>query len=233
MICLGITRFGMLAMAGLLLLGTATTALAESEAEILRDCRSSTLSRDQLNSCLERVRILNQTQPSPQLQALEAGLDQQLRSPPTDMGPDMGYDDQPPPYGPNSGSGGVIGGYPVPPGAEVPDRRFAPPATNPEAYSGGGGWENDGPLDGPYTADPNMPDAAPRGLSPYNQYSPPTGNAPGSSPAWDDEWPDWGTGGPNEWGPGGWDWGDPDDDGLPPGDDDRSYPENGADPDGW
>jgi hypothetical protein len=43
---------------------------------VLADCGSADLADSQVDSCLERARVLDETDPSPQLQSLEAQLEQ-------------------------------------------------------------------------------------------------------------------------------------------------------------
>jgi hypothetical protein len=45
-------------------------------AKLISDCGAADLSQESLDSCLERVRVLEETDPSPQLQTLEATLEQ-------------------------------------------------------------------------------------------------------------------------------------------------------------
>jgi hypothetical protein len=67
--------------ASFLLFVGAATAQAEGTAQdsptaVLADCGSAELSNSQVDSCLERARVLDETDPSPQLQSLEAQLEQ-------------------------------------------------------------------------------------------------------------------------------------------------------------
>ena len=56
----------------------------DTAAEVMRDCGGDSLPRDQVSSCLERARVLDQSSPSPELQSLEAKLEQRVRSGPDD-----------------------------------------------------------------------------------------------------------------------------------------------------
>jgi hypothetical protein len=52
-------------------------ARADDASTVLSDCGAAGLPASQIDSCLERVRVLDETDPSPQLQSLEARLEQQ------------------------------------------------------------------------------------------------------------------------------------------------------------
>jgi len=54
----------------------AAGAADDSAAAVVADCGSADLPDSQLDSCLERVRVLDETDPSAQLQSLEAQLEQ-------------------------------------------------------------------------------------------------------------------------------------------------------------
>lgn len=57
--------------------GVSTAGAAEESASaVLADCGSADLPAAQVDSCLERVRVLDETDPSAQLQTLEAQLEQ-------------------------------------------------------------------------------------------------------------------------------------------------------------
>jgi hypothetical protein len=57
--------------------GVSTAGAAEDSASaVLADCGSADLPTAQVDSCLERVRVLDETDPSAQLQSLEAQLEQ-------------------------------------------------------------------------------------------------------------------------------------------------------------
>jgi hypothetical protein len=66
------------ALSFLLLFAGAPAALSaeDSASAVLSDCGSAVLPDSQVDSCLERVRVLDETDPSLQLQGLEAKLEQ-------------------------------------------------------------------------------------------------------------------------------------------------------------
>lgn len=63
--------------------GVAPPAFAadDTAGAVLADCGSSDLPVSAIDSCLERVRVLDETDPSPQLQSLEAQLEQRETAP--------------------------------------------------------------------------------------------------------------------------------------------------------
>ena len=99
------TRLGLAGSLTVVLLASAAPALAaagdDTEAEVMRDCGGSRLPRDQVSSCLERARVLDQSAPSPQLQSLEAQLEQRVRAGSSDD--DAGPPPPPQRYGPDNG----------------------------------------------------------------------------------------------------------------------------------
>ena len=70
---------GPASLAALLCAGLpAAAAAAHSEiAAVFSDCGASNLPRSVVDACLERVRVLDETSPSPELQSLEARLEEQ------------------------------------------------------------------------------------------------------------------------------------------------------------
>jgi hypothetical protein len=156
-----------LGFAGLtaVLLASAGPAVAASgddtPAEVMRDCGGDSLPRDEVSSCLERARVLDQSNPSPQLQSLEARLEQRVKASPEDadtpppparydqMGAD---DDRPPPPDEDSGNGSPddeMGPNDQPPPDEdtgpddqgPPDENSGPDNQPPDA----GSWDDDEP----------------------------------------------------------------------------------------
>jgi hypothetical protein len=106
-------------------LGASAQAAGPDSADaVLADCGGAALPRSAVDSCLERARILDETNPSPQLQSLEAQLSRQAegRAPappaerdgpppqadhaPTAIGSDTQSEEPPPPeaYTPYRGS---------------------------------------------------------------------------------------------------------------------------------
>lgn len=128
-------------------------ALAQDDdttASILRDC-GGTLSGRTLDSCLERARVADQTDPSPDIAALLARLEQQAKAedgtpsasspPPRNPPPYAAPDDEEPGYGP--------------PDNGPPDQ--GPPPYDDDEY--GPPPPDNGPGAGPY--DQDQPEAAP------------------------------------------------------------------------
>ncbi len=78
------SRLGFAGSLTALLLASAMPAAAapadDTAAEVLRDCGGNSLPRDQVSSCLERARIVDQSNPSPAIQSLEAKLEQRVRA---------------------------------------------------------------------------------------------------------------------------------------------------------
>ena len=73
-----------LALALLLSCALAPSAFAgdgDDAASIMADCGGSDLPASAVDSCLERARVLDETDPSPQLQSLEAKLEERLTVP--------------------------------------------------------------------------------------------------------------------------------------------------------
>ena len=110
-------RLGLAGSLTAFLLASAAPAYAaagdDTVAEVMRDCGGNSLPRDLVSSCLERARVLDQSDPSAQLESLEAKLEQQVRRSPSDVASplpppndQMGDDDRGPPqqgYGPDNG----------------------------------------------------------------------------------------------------------------------------------
>ena len=70
---------GPASLAALLCTGLPAAAVAaDSEiAAVLSDCGASNLPMSSVDACLERVRVIDETSPSPELQSLEARLEEQ------------------------------------------------------------------------------------------------------------------------------------------------------------
>lgn len=155
-------RFGFAGLTAVLLASAAPAAAApgdDTPAEVMRDCGGDSLPRDEVSSCLERARVLDQSNPSAELQSLEARLEQRIKSDPEAAAPppdenydsgnrqsddEMGPDDQAPPdqdYGPDDQG---------PPAAQSPDQ--SPPDA--------GSWDDDEPPvdDGEDGYDNSQPD---------------------------------------------------------------------------
>jgi hypothetical protein len=103
-------RLGFAGLTAVLLASAAPAAAApgdDTPAEVMRDCGGDSLPRDEVSSCLERARVLDQSNPSAELQSLEARLEQRIGNSPDDENaapPPPRYDrdnadneDQPPP----------------------------------------------------------------------------------------------------------------------------------------
>jgi hypothetical protein len=97
------TRLGIAGLTAVLV-GSAAPVLAapgaDTVAEVMRDCGGNSLPRDQVSSCLERARVLDLSDPSPELQSLEARLEQRVRNEPGDDAgppPSASPGDEPPP----------------------------------------------------------------------------------------------------------------------------------------
>ena len=103
-------RLGFAGLTAALLVSAAPVYAApgdDTPAEVMRDCGGDSLPRDEVSSCLERARVLDQSSPSPELQSLEARLEQRVKAAPDDADTPppppsrydrMGADDnQPPP----------------------------------------------------------------------------------------------------------------------------------------
>lgn len=54
----------------------------DTAAEVMRDCGGDSLPRDQVSSCLERARVVDQDNPSAAMESLEAKLEQRVRNEP-------------------------------------------------------------------------------------------------------------------------------------------------------
>ncbi|MGH6876611.1 MAG: hypothetical protein ACREHV_04440 [Rhizomicrobium sp.] len=121
----------------LLLLGAASpAALAQDDdaTTVMADCGAPDLSGSALDSCLERVRVLDETDPSPRLQSLEARLEQR------EAGRVAGVAAPPAPseqgsYGAQGYGSGTsqIGDNPQQPASREPDGDVAPSAAQPAA----------------------------------------------------------------------------------------------------
>jgi hypothetical protein len=83
-------RIAVPAFAALLVAGSAYAATAPDSAEsVLHDCNVASLPSEQVDSCLERVRVLDETNPSPALQSLEVKLSQmEAKQPPRALSQD-------------------------------------------------------------------------------------------------------------------------------------------------
>jgi hypothetical protein len=77
-------RIAIPSFAALLIAGSAYAAPAPDSADsVLKDCGAASLPPDQVDSCLERTRVLDETNPSPALQSLEVKLSQmEAKQPP-------------------------------------------------------------------------------------------------------------------------------------------------------
>lgn len=152
-------RLGLAGSLTAFLLASAAPAYAaagdDTVAEVMRDCGGNSLPRDLVSSCLERARVLDQSDPSPQLESLEAKLEQQVRRSPSDVASplpppndQMGDDDRGPPqqgYGPDNGQ---------------PDDEMGPDDQGPPDEDSGP--DDQGPPDQGYGPDDRgPPDAAP------------------------------------------------------------------------
>ena len=181
------TRLGLAGSMTAFLLASAAPAFAgagdDTVAEVMRDCGGNSLPRDQVSTCLERARVLDQSEPSAQLQSLEAQLEQRVKGgygnddeagpppPPPTYGPDngpsddqMGPDDQGPP---DEDSGPDDQG--PPPQGYGPDDRGPPNAgpsdeDEPPVDDGEDGYDNSQPDQG-YDA-PDAPDDEDQGPPP-------------------------------------------------------------------
>lgn len=67
---------GPVSLAALLCTGLPAAAAQSDVTAVLSDCGASDLPPSTLDSCLERVRVLNETSPSPELASLEARLEE-------------------------------------------------------------------------------------------------------------------------------------------------------------
>lgn len=118
------TRLGLAGSFTVLLLASATPALAAGEDTVdavLSACGERSLPRDMVSTCLERARLVNDQTPSPALQDLQARLEQRIRTEPSN-------DLMPPP----GGTQGQVTSQPLPddgtaPPPPAPSGRYAPP----------------------------------------------------------------------------------------------------------
>ena len=81
-------RTASLSIAAMLVAGAAYAAPApDSAASVLHDCSVDGLLPDQVDSCLERTRVLDESNPDPKLQSLEVKLSQmEAKQPPRALG---------------------------------------------------------------------------------------------------------------------------------------------------
>lgn len=81
-------RYALPTLAALLLAGSATAAQApDSAASVLHDCSAANLPPDTVDSCLERTRVLDESNPDPALRSLEVKLSQmEAKQPPRALG---------------------------------------------------------------------------------------------------------------------------------------------------
>lgn len=56
----------------------------DTAADVLRDCGRSNLPRDEVSTCLERARLVDLSNPTPEIQSLVARLEQRARNEPED-----------------------------------------------------------------------------------------------------------------------------------------------------
>jgi hypothetical protein len=77
-------RYALPTLAALLLAGSAYAAQApDSAASVLHDCSGQNLAPDQVDTCLERTRMLDESNPDPALRSLEVKLSQmEAKQPP-------------------------------------------------------------------------------------------------------------------------------------------------------
>jgi hypothetical protein len=157
------------------------------------DC-SGHIPREKIDSCLERVRVVDETDPSVPLQSLEAQLEQRARHhdeaqsgpPPAADGPGQGpppsyADDQgqpPPGYDPNQQPPPNYDAHDQMPGDQMPGDQNAPPDARPipsHAYglppASHGPRELSAP-DQPTVGDEMPPDDGPQGPPPDNTPPP-------------------------------------------------------------
>ncbi|HSZ73920.1 MAG TPA: hypothetical protein VK779_03795 [Rhizomicrobium sp.] len=82
------SRTASLSIAAMLVAGAAYAAPApDSAASVLHDCSADSLPPDQVDSCLERTRVLDESNPDPKLQSLEVKLSQmEAKQPPRALG---------------------------------------------------------------------------------------------------------------------------------------------------
>jgi hypothetical protein len=118
------------------LLASAVPAFAapgdDTPAEVMRDCGGASLPRDQVSSCLERARVIDQSDPSAEMESLEAKLEQRVKAEPEDdVGPappppDEGMDDD------DAGRPGMGPDYQGPPDEDYGPDDQGPPQAAPD-----------------------------------------------------------------------------------------------------
>jgi len=188
-------------MTAFLLMSAAPVAAApgdDTAAEVMRDCGGSSLPRDQVSTCLERARVVDQSSPSPEIRSLEAKLEQRVRNDPGDSATplppprdQMGQDDE--------GPGGQ--GY--------DDENGPPPPPDEDTGPGGPPDEDSGPDDqGPPDQDMGPDDRGSQSAAPDDDDEPPVDDG---EDGYDNSQPDQGYDAPDA----------PDDEGPPPPDDDE------------
>lgn len=155
-------RSGFAGLTAVLLVSAAPAVAApgdDTPAEVMRDCGGDSLPRDEVSSCLERARVLDQSNPSAELQSLEARLEQRIKSDPEDAAPpppsryDQGADDDQPPPDENYSSGNGQSGDEMgqddqaPPDEDYgPDDQGPPAAHSPDqSPPDAGSWDDDEP----------------------------------------------------------------------------------------
>jgi hypothetical protein len=144
------------------LLALPACAQQDSPEAVVADC-SGHIPREKVDNCLERARVIDETNPSAQLQSLEAQLELRARH------HEMAQSGEPPGYGPDQGPSPAYGAdRPPPPGYganQPPPQNFGPDDQMPHDQDA---REDEGP-----PSDARMSDQSPPVEGPAGNVAPP------------------------------------------------------------